>query len=219
MAPVLAYWATRCLAQPIRLLLKYTKTEFEDKRYPVGPAPNYDKKEWNADKYSIGLDFPNLPYYVDDDVKITQSKAILRYLGWKHDLCGTTAQERARIEMLAEQANEIHWEFVDFTYCHYDNEEKKRNFLAGLSGKMKAFSEFLGERRWFGGDKISYADFLVYEVLDQHLHLDPHCLAEFRNLQDFLTRFEDLPSIKEYMASSEFLRTPLNNKYAKFGNK
>ncbi|XP_068211607.1 glutathione S-transferase Mu 4-like [Palaemon carinicauda] len=219
MAPVLAYWTTRCLAQPIRLLLKYTETEFVDKRYPVGPAPDYDKKEWRSDKITMGLDFPNLPYYIDDDVRITQSKAILRYLGWKHDLCGNTAQERARIEMLAEQANDVHWEFIVFTYDHYDDEQKKKDFMSSLPGKFQAFSNFLGERRWFAGDNISYADFLTYEVLDQHLHLDPNCLKEFKNLQDFLTRFEELPAIRKYMASAEFLRTPLNNKYAKFGNK
>ena len=35
---VLAYWNTRCLAEPIRLLLHFCgKTDFEDRRYQVGP--------------------------------------------------------------------------------------------------------------------------------------------------------------------------------------
>jgi glutathione S-transferase len=32
MAPTLAYWDVRGLAEPIRLLLLYTGTDFEDKR-------------------------------------------------------------------------------------------------------------------------------------------------------------------------------------------
>lgn len=46
------------LAQPIRLLLKYTQTDFEDKRYVVGPG--FDKSCWFDVKYSLGLDFPNV---------------------------------------------------------------------------------------------------------------------------------------------------------------
>lgn len=28
-----------------------------------------------------------IPYYIDDDIKITQSNSILRYIGDKHDVC------------------------------------------------------------------------------------------------------------------------------------
>lgn len=34
------------------------------------------------EKYTLGLDFPNLPYLIDNekDVRLTQSMAIMRYL-------------------------------------------------------------------------------------------------------------------------------------------
>ena len=76
--PVLCYWDIRGLAQPVRLLLAYTGTEYEDKLLSCGPAPDYDKSCWFDNKFSFGLDFPNLPYYIDGDVKLTQSNAILR---------------------------------------------------------------------------------------------------------------------------------------------
>lgn len=28
-----------------------------------------------------------IPYYIDDDIKITQSNSILRFIGDKHDVC------------------------------------------------------------------------------------------------------------------------------------
>ena len=62
------------LAQPIRLLLEYTETKFEDKMMRCGPAPDYDKTCWFGIKHSLGLDFPNLPYYLDGDIKITQGR-------------------------------------------------------------------------------------------------------------------------------------------------
>lgn len=36
--PVLAYWAIRGLAQPIRLLLAYAEVAYEDLKYQVHPS-------------------------------------------------------------------------------------------------------------------------------------------------------------------------------------
>ena len=59
--------------------------------------------------------------------------------------------------------------------------------------KMKLYSEFLGKRPWFAGDKITYVDFLVYDVLDVHRLFEPKCLDDFPNLKDYLARFEVMP--------------------------
>jgi hypothetical protein len=47
------------VAQPIRLLLAYTETEYIDKRYNYGQTPE-DQIEWVEAKYKLGLDFPNV---------------------------------------------------------------------------------------------------------------------------------------------------------------
>ena len=52
------------------------------------PAPDFDKTCWFDHKFSYGLDFPNLPYYMDGQTKLTQTHAIMRYIARKHDLCG-----------------------------------------------------------------------------------------------------------------------------------
>ncbi len=46
--------------QPIRLLLAHAGVEYEDKRYNIGPAPDYERDEWLNDKFNLGLDFPNV---------------------------------------------------------------------------------------------------------------------------------------------------------------
>ncbi len=74
-APTLAYWDTRGLAQSIRLLLKYAGVQFNDKRYEFGPGSTLAEiesiqKYWLPDKFNLGLDFPNLPYYIDGDLKV-----------------------------------------------------------------------------------------------------------------------------------------------------
>ncbi|CAG7830666.1 unnamed protein product, partial [Allacma fusca] len=78
--PVLGYWNIRGFAQPNRLLLKYLGVNYEDKRYYHGGPPDYSNDDWLQVKFSLGLDFPNIPYWIDDKVKLTESRAVFRYL-------------------------------------------------------------------------------------------------------------------------------------------
>ena len=74
------------------LIFSYSGVEFEDEMLICGSC-------WfGKDKFSLGLDFPNLPYYVDGDVKVTQSNAILRFIARKYDnkMLGTNMTEMAR---------------------------------------------------------------------------------------------------------------------------
>merc|ERR1712168_1172478 len=89
MAPItLAYWDIRGLAQPIRMLLEYSGADYKDIRYKCGDPPGFDLSDWTNVKFKLGLDFPNLPYCIDGDIKVTLSNAILRYLGRKFGLDG-----------------------------------------------------------------------------------------------------------------------------------
>lgn len=72
MAPVLGYWDLRGLTSSIRNLLHYKEVEFVDKLYKIGPAPEYDNSQWLSDKPTLDVHFPNLPYYIDGDVKLSQ---------------------------------------------------------------------------------------------------------------------------------------------------
>ena len=74
--PTLGYWDIRALAQPIRYMLKYAGVNFTDKRYPIDGKTRDEvmvvaRKHWQmGDKSNLGLDFPNLPYYLDGDIKV-----------------------------------------------------------------------------------------------------------------------------------------------------
>uniref|UniRef100_A0A0P4WG35 Glutathione S-transferase n=1 Tax=Scylla olivacea TaxID=85551 RepID=A0A0P4WG35_SCYOL len=213
MRPVLGYWKTRCLAQPIRLLLAYKRVDYEDKQYEAGDPPDYDKTCWFSVKYNLGLDFPNLPYYIDGDVKLSQTLAILRYLGRKYDLDGKTEEEMRRIDILVNDAMDLTIQLWDVCYYNYD---QKPEYLRKLPEKIKKYSDFLGHRSWFAGEKLTFADFLIYEFLDQHRVLDPTCLEAAPPLQRFMACLEGLEPIREYMVSPSFMSAPLFNKYAAY---
>uniref|UniRef100_A0A8C5P8R6 glutathione transferase n=1 Tax=Leptobrachium leishanense TaxID=445787 RepID=A0A8C5P8R6_9ANUR len=214
----LGYWDIRGLTNPIRLLLEYTETPYEEKRYHMtGEAPNFDLSQWLDEKETLGLDFPNLPYLIDGDVKLTQSNTILRYIASKHGMCGETEKEKIYASMLENQTMDFRTELASLAY-NPQFETLKGPYLEKLPVAFKRISKFLGGRQWFVGDKITFVDFVVYEVLDQHRMLEPTCLQNFQNLQDFITRFEALPSIVAYMKSPRFIKTPINGPMAFWAN-
>uniref|UniRef100_A0A8C5M111 glutathione transferase n=1 Tax=Leptobrachium leishanense TaxID=445787 RepID=A0A8C5M111_9ANUR len=217
MMMILGYWDIRGLTNPIRLLLEYTETPYEEKLYVSGEAPNFDLSQWLDEKETLGLDFPNLPYLIDGDVKLTQSNTILRYIASKHGMCGDTEKEKLYVSLIENQTMDFRMGLVSITY-NPQFETLKGPYLEKLPIALQRISKFLGDRQWFAGDKITFVDFVVYDVLDQHHMLEPTCLQNFQNLQDFITRFEALPSIVAYMKSPRFIKTPINGPMAFWAN-
>ncbi|XP_068714908.1 glutathione S-transferase Mu 1-like [Montipora foliosa] len=215
MAPILGYWDIRGLAEPIRLLLHYTGTEFKDERYKLGDAPDYNADSWLSDKYTLGLDFPNLPYYIDGDIKLTQSLAITRHLARLHDLCGSTEEEKMRVDLAESQIVDWRTKFTKTAY-NPDFEKLKPEYLKDAKNILQQFSDFLGDKKYVAGDKISYVDFMLFEYLDVHKILDASLLEPHDNLKEFATRIEELPTIAAYRKSDKFKARPINNKMAQF---
>ncbi|UYV82330.1 GSTM3 [Cordylochernes scorpioides] len=203
MAAALGYWDIRGLASSIRYLLHYVDQDFDDHVYPYGPAPEYSRDSWLKVKYTLGLDFPNLPYYIDGNVKLTQSNAILRYLARKHGLNGKSEEETQQLEVLEQQFNDLRWDMG--MLCYDPNfENLKDQYLKELPEKLKLYAEYLQDKSWFLGDRITYVDFLAYDALDFQRALKKDSIDDFPNLVDYLKRFEELPAISKYMNSSKF---------------
>ena len=214
--PVLAYWDIRGLAQPARLLLNYAGVDFEDKMYVCGPPPDYDKTCWFGTKHELGLDFPNLPYYIDGDVKLTQSNAILRHIARKTGLDGQNDAEKVRIDLMAEQSMDFRNGWVRLCYnSKYD--ELVGAYEQSVKEVLEKFSKFLADEPFFAGKNVSWVDFVMYELLDQHRMWKADVLKAWPNLEQFLNRVEALPTVKAYMQSEKFMKTPVNNKMAKWG--
>ena len=86
------YWDIRGLAQAIRFALEFCGAPYADFRIDAGPPPSDPhykadsyKERWFNVKEQVGthVPFPNLPFYIDADVALSQSTAILRHVGRK----------------------------------------------------------------------------------------------------------------------------------------
>ncbi|CAG2109517.1 unnamed protein product, partial [Medioppia subpectinata] len=210
----------RGLAQPIRNLLAYTGTAFTDKHYETGPDAETFHGPWFKEKFTLGLDFPNVPYYIDGDLKISQSHAIMRYLARRHGLVATDETGLVRQDMTEQQLADIRMGFyMGFAYNFVgDLADNKAKFLnETLPPQLAQLSQFLGDNQWFTGRNINYVDFLAYEMLDWLRLLNADSVRKYDNLWQYLYRFESLPQISAHMKSSGFRRLPITATFAKWG--
>ena len=67
--------------------------------------------------------------------------------------------------------------------------------------------------------QITYIDFLMYELFDVHLILEPTILDEVANLKAYHDRIEQLPTLAAYIKSDKFIKAPLNGPMGAFGAK
>ncbi|XP_040070572.1 glutathione S-transferase Mu 4 [Ixodes scapularis] len=219
MAPTFAYWDSRGLGQVTRNLLVYKGVPFQDKRYKKGPPPEYSRDEWLADKFSLGLKFPNLPYYIDGDVKLTQSVAILRYLARKYDLGPRNEEETRELDVLEQQARDLATNLIRSFLPGVNLQEARKKYEENMGNVLKPWADHLANRKWAVGDRVTYVDFLVYEALDWNHEFCAAAFKDFPALEQYLKRFEALPNIKEYFASDKYKKWPITAPHFLWGFK
>jgi len=228
MVPILGYWNCRGRTDPIRLILHYVGQKYEDKLYMLGEA---GMGEWFMDKPKLDqtISFPSLPYYVDGDLKLAQTKAILAHLGRKHGLDGKTEEEKIRMDVAREAFNDMFEGIISIGYpggfgLEFGNKQEVHDkmfaaYEARIPDVFKTVTKFLNGK-WVAGDRLTYVDFFVYDVLDWHRVLfDPKYVAENKGVSEYMKRFEGLNGVKEYMATPEFKssRLPIFSPWALFG--
>ena len=89
-------------------------------------------------------------------------------------------------------------------YFSFLQEENSREYKKVLKEKLKPFADFLGNKKFFISNEITFADFHMYELLDVLKTYSPESFEDFPNLVEFTKRFEELPKIKAYMESPRF---------------
>lgn len=213
---VLGYWKIKGLAQSLRYVLCLSGTDYQEDAYETGDAPQYDRSQWLDVKHKMGLDFPNLPYLMDGDVKITQSLAILRYLGRKSGLCPRTEQGQTAADMLEGCWMDLKSSLVSLSYQSKDAfEAKKPAFLAKLPDALGQFDKYLMAHEagtpFFVEGRLTYIDCLAYATLADLRALEPSCLGNFPLLAAFAKNFEQLSGFEKVPQN-----LPINGKSASF---
>lgn len=214
--PQLVYFDARGLCEPIRYTLRYLKIDFIDRRLPLN-ADGYST--WADLKQSSPLNFPNLPYFIDGDIKLSQSLAILRHIGRKHGLYGETDEEKATLDMVEQVITDIQkgaWVVYNDKHFHQIKDDYKKT----LPNRLGELENFMEGKNFILGSKLSCTDFLLYEVIEWFRLFAPEVFKEdpgLQNLESFQQRIENLPEINEYIKSSNYKSWPLFGPVQYFG--
>ena len=144
-------------------------------------------KPWFDKKFLTGFEFPNLPYLIDGDFRLTESKSIMTYLCQKHRpaMLGRTAAELATADMVSRVHDDLHSKIGKHCFKAGDTPELQ----ADVASAAKRLSAFLDDKKYMVGDQLTFVDFSIYELLDHFNHVSKgKTFDDFPNLGHFFQR-------------------------------
>ncbi|CAG9314995.1 unnamed protein product [Blepharisma stoltei] len=176
--PILGYWEARGYAEPLRMLLTHLGVAFEDRLYHFGPAPDFNRLEWINVKETLGMEFPNLPYFIDENIKLSETLAIYEYICAKYNpsYLGNTIVEKAYVSMITGVLRDLNSQVSNACYP----KEAAALIPRALESQRPVIArlvKYLEGKTFLVGDHPTYVDFLLYEILDKLDAIDASYLA------------------------------------------
>jgi glutathione S-transferase len=192
----LIYFPTRGRAEASRLALYYQKIEYEDVRMP-GP-------ELIAE-YRKDAPFGQFPLLEVDGRYLGQSGAILRYV--TRNLRPADPFDAATMESIADQGSQdLSQVIYPYIFCKEPAEKarlgeelKDKHFPKLLPGIVN----YLGDRKFFGGDKPNAADFAVYATIENALKWGVPGFEAYPTLMAHQKAVRALPELEGYWEKRE----------------
>lgn len=254
----LGYWKIQGLASPARMMLVFADVPFKNQMFEVTQTKAkkdgskekgweldgtvYDLSDWQSVKFTKGLDFPNLPHFIDHKTgfKLSQAKSIYRFIAREFKIGVQTDPNLAVADMMTEMVGQVMGvdsplpRSAPFIFLSYDGfgsedaktkldfETKTKNYVAdmakpetALGANFKQIEGFMLNKHFVTGHEISYADFCLYYLCVTHNKLDSAFATRFPNLSAFFKRMGELEGMKRWHRSS-MAKLPFNNVMAKF---
>lgn len=219
---VLAYWDTRGLVAPIRMLYHYQGVAFEDKTYTINLKDDgsLDLSDWLTAKEKLSKVNPliNLPYLIvgDPDLSdgrggtafgtntlvVSQSGSISSYLARRFGAQGCTEEMAATTDQIVDHLNDMRDAYHQLIYYTKDFEADKATFFAAGGAFEKCFGAY---ERWFGihkkaflveDDHPTHADFALWEFIDVFSAMKKGSFDKYPALVAFHKRIRALPQLK-----------------------
>jgi glutathione S-transferase len=199
----------------IRLTLAAAGVDFED----VTPARE-DLKN-NLDAYLCG----QCPRYSDADVDMVQSMAIVRHLGRKHGLYGSTLKDNACVDVVLEAVAALVMKYSNIFVGNKSDEEKeafKAEFWKihgdptsattfGIGGAHFSFldnmlKKFGGDGPFVLGEKLSIADIALFSLLESafnYMGFEENISSTYPSLKKQYEAVAAVPNVANYLTSDK----------------
>ena len=158
---------------------------------------------------NLGFDFPNLPYIIDGDFKITESIAVAKYVikrSGKKELLGKNSQDEGKVNAIICILREVVGAFIGLCF-NPDHEKQKIELLEKHRPKLNYIKDFIGDKQFALG-YLTLADFYLAEQLAYFEALFPSEHKNFAFWWRIRHNFEELPQIKAYYKREDAITGP-----------
>ncbi|XP_060582793.1 glutathione S-transferase P 1-like [Ruditapes philippinarum] len=166
------------------------------------------RQDW-AKTYKPQMPFGQSPLLKDGDFEVAQSSSIFRYLGRKHGLYPDDIKEAAKVDMITDHVEDIRGPYIRMIYQSYDTakDEYVKTAIEKLGYVENLFKKWGTE---YITSKISFADYNLFDILDDHVILSPTCLDTFPTLKAYYDRMASRPNLKKHRSTEQFKKMPIN---------
>ena len=221
-----AYWKLAGLAQGIRYLLKAAKIDVKEVDYTMETGPKW----FGEDKPQIAklTDFPNLPYLkVGNDLVVTQSHAIFRYIGRNNNFNGKEGCEQSltNIDVFDGLLGDVWsaWAKLMFNKEKYNEAEYKKEHHDKLLATLKLIDSYFAkeDNKFAAGknnDKPSWVDFKALHMFNVILRWSKVYDSELSNLKAYNARVVSVSGIQEYFDAENDTRPLYPPNYTTWGH-
>merc|ERR1711910_131640 len=153
------------------------------------------------------LPFGQLPLLsIDNKTLIAQSGAIDRYLASLVVTPGfvpADSETKAQCDMIYETVEDLIkiMPIVNVWTGEKWRQEKDEYFNKTLPGKLPSLVGLLGNKKYYCGNLVTFADFALYTIMDLIRLVEPEVIKKYSILEQWMSRIESLPGVKDYLFS------------------
>lgn len=211
--PTIYYFPIRGRAEVAKLCLSAKDVPFD-----VTPV------DWAAMKAdSAHYPFGQCPRYVDGDVDLVQSNAIIRHIARKYSLYGTTEKEHSLVDMVLDGIEDLRTKYVPLIYQDQLAAEKKVLYwkhhaapegltLRNGGAHFQYLANMLKPSGFVVDSGVTAADLALFDIVDLHVRIFPEEMkATYPQLMAHYTKVSEIPGVKAYLASPLRLEKPNNS--------
>lgn len=206
----LLYFNGRGLAETSRIILAYSKTSYEDFRYPIeviDPINHVYKRElFEKDKAEgkFSVSMGKLPILITDSLVLSQSKAIERYLASVNGLMGSSIEESAKIDSICECVRDLKDHYMSLKKSVDFNEEEY--FKTILPLKILELAKVMNNKgspvQYSVGDKLSLADIVIFSFITDFFtnkEMAMKACSKSIKISSIVSNVGSIETIKEYL--------------------
>lgn len=205
----LIYFNGRGLAETSRLILAYSKTSYEDFRYPIeviDPINHVYKRElFEKDKSEgkFNISMGKLPILITENVTLCQSKSIERYLANINGLMGSNHEEAAKIDSICECVKDLKDHYINLKKSvDYSEEEYFKSILPQKILELAKVINSKGPMQYSVGDKLSLADIVIFSFITDFFtnkEMAMKACSKSIKISSIVSGVGSIESIKEYL--------------------